>query len=133
MRLIEKIPGTKEGVESVLIKDSWKVSLIKYSEAFDKDNVDFIYTDESSGFAVSLLKGRSLLVTENVKNPSRPLKFDDMVQGVSYYVPQGTGYTIIMDRNCELFAVGSPNDSHLRVKKRNLTEKEKENIKISYQ
>lgn len=131
MGLIEKISNLKDGVHPILVKDCWQVVKINYSQDFDAENSNVLYGNESGGFAISLLNGRALLVSESLEKHLPSLISCSMVYGTSYYIPQGASYTIVMDKDCELFTVASPNEFPLKDKTRALTSKEIDSIKVN--
>lgn len=131
MGLIEKITKEGAGAHPILVKDSWEVLKINYSEVLNAKHSATLYVNKGYGFAVSLLSGSAILVTENNGGLSPALKTRMMYRGTSYYIPEGTAYTILMDKDCELFAVGSPDEHALKEVKRTLTQKEIDSIKIN--
>lgn len=131
MGLIEKISNNEPGPNPVLVKDVWQVVKINYTEEYEVENIDALYMNENCGLAISLLTGSAILVIENVDNPLLPLKAEVMKCGASYYIPEDVGYTIVMEKGCELFSVESPYELPLKVQKRPLDKKEMETIKIS--
>lgn len=130
MGLIEKISNLKDGVHPILVKDCWQVVKINYSQDFDAENSNVLYGNESGGFTISLLNGRALLVSESLESHLSSLISSSMAYGNSYYIPKGASYTIVMDKDCELFTVASPNEVPFKDKRRTLTPKEIEDIKI---
>lgn len=129
MGLIEKISKEGAGAHPILVKDSWEVVKINYSEVLNAKHSAMLYVNKGCGFAVSLLSGSAIMVTENNGGLSPALKTLMMYRGTSYYIPEGTAYTILMDKDCELFTVGSPDEHALKEVKRPLTQEEIDNIK----
>ena len=124
MGLIEKISNDKLGCQTILLKDEWQVVKINYSEEYGIDNCTNLYMNKECGLAITLLKGEAILVTENSDKTPYTLNVEMMKSGSSYYIHENLGYTIIMNKNCELFSVENPQEQPLKVKKRALTNKE---------
>ena len=131
MGLIEKISNHDPGSHPVLVKDFWQVVKINYTEEYKVENIGSLYMNENCGLAISLLKGNAMLVIENVDNPLSLIKTEVMECGATYYIPENVGYTIIMEKSCELFSVESPYELPLKVQKRSLDKREIETIKLN--
>ncbi|WP_027066792.1 hypothetical protein [Maribacter sp. Hel_I_7] len=121
MGLIEKISSNSLGCSSILHKDEWGVVKINYSEDYNLYNSKHLYVNQNCGLAITLLKGRAILVTENLDSASCSISTVTMATGSSYYINENLGYTIIMNYGCELFSVESPEEQPLKVEKRMFT------------
>ena len=129
MALIEKISNEKSGFHPVLVKDSWQVLKMNYSQDYEVDKIDSFIINDNNGLAISLLSGRAVLIIQKLDENEPTLKAITMVRGTSYFIPENAGYNLIMEKGCQLFGVERPNSRSEDVRKIPFTNQEKETLK----
>ena len=107
MRLIESYKIADQGFHPVLIRDSWQVSKLNYSDDLHIDHLKCLMKHQKSDRAISLLMGMAILVVMAEPNGNEfgvvPIK-----RGTSYHIPKNVWYSIAMWKGSQLFIVEKP-------------------------
>jgi hypothetical protein len=129
MGLIEKISNENAGLHPVLVKDSWQVTKVNYSQEYMVDKVDSLIINVNQGLAISLLSGKAVLIIRKLDENEPTLEAITMVRGTSYLIPENVGYNLIMEKGSQLIGVEGSN-AHSEVGRRiPLTNREVEILK----
>lgn len=109
MSLIESYDINEQGYHPFIIRDSWQVAKLNYSDEQDINNLDHLKIHQNNETAFALLKGKAVLITINNydKIPSFSIKL--MKRGTSYYIPKKIMYAIAMEESSEVFIVENSN------------------------
>lgn len=129
MGLIEKISNIKAGFHPVLIKDSWQVFKVNYSQYNEVDKIDSLIINDNNGLVLSLLSGRAVLISQKLDENESSLEAINMARGTSYVIPENVGYNLIMEKGCQLIGVESPNTHSEGGRTKPLTNREIETLK----
>ena len=113
MSLIESYDINEQGYHPFIIRDSWQVAKLNYTDELHINNLDHLKIHQNNDRAFVLLRGKAVLITINNydKNPSFSIKL--MKRGTSYYIPKNRMYAIAMEKSSEVFIVEKSN-THLK-------------------
>ena len=109
MSLIESYDINEQGYHPFIIRDSWQVAKLNYTDELHISNLDHLKIHQNIETAFALLRGKAVLITINNydKNPSFSIKL--MKRGTSYFIPKKTMYAIVMEESSEMFIVENSN------------------------
>lgn len=128
MSLIESYNLTEDGFHPLLIRDSWQVAKLNYSDEYHIDNITCLRKHQNSDKGISLLLGDALLVACNDDQYS-DFKVIQMKHGTSYNIPKQLVHAIVMSEGSELFIVENPNTHRDDVTEHDLSEAQREKLR----
>lgn len=112
MSLIESYAIEESGFHPFLIRDSWQVAKLNYTEEWHIDAINCLKILRESDRAFVLLKGSAVLVALEDNEGKSAFKVELMKRGASYNIPKNTWYAIALEKESEVLIVGKPN-THL--------------------
>ncbi len=105
MNLIQSYTIEKKGFFPVLVRDSWQVGVLNYTDAFHITALNSLQIHQKTARCFGLLKGQAVLIAMDTSNQKSSFKIVPMQRGVSYNIPKNTRYAIAMEEGTKVFTV----------------------------
>lgn len=109
MRLIELYATNNAGFNPFLISDGWQIAKLNYIKDQHISNINKIEVHHQTDEAFILLKGKSVLISVEIKDEKLTFKTKIMLQNVTYNVPKNVWHNIAMVEESEVLIVEKSN------------------------